>query len=333
MPKINDELTVLGDVHLGRKFRTNVPLHRIGEREEMVWAQFEAELNSVTTPLLVQMGDLFESFSVEEAVVLRAFEIIKRAAERNPQTQFIFLRGNHDASRDTNKKSSFDVLAELFARGYNVRLMQEAEANYLYYFLPWHPFKSANELLQGAAADAAARDWGKHPVKGIFCHCDVKSYGGSEFNLVPTKLAAELGVQTIYTGHVHLPTTFEQDGVTVNVVGSMAPYAHGEDPDDTMYQTLSAEEVLEGDLARFKNVNLRVTYVEQIPLLPEIDCLSLSFKKLNQVEEGEEADIEVSFENFDMQKLFQESLTKFLVGSEVSDKILQKFNERRNHHA
>lgn len=34
----------LGDVHLGRRFTQGVPLHRRGEREALVLAQFAAEL-------------------------------------------------------------------------------------------------------------------------------------------------------------------------------------------------------------------------------------------------------------------------------------------------
>lgn len=331
MPKINEELTVLGDVHLGKKFRTNVPLHRLGEREEMVWKQFEAELMAVSTMLMVQMGDLFESFSVEEATVLRAAEIIRRAADANPKTQFVFLRGNHDASRDASKKSSFDVLAELFTRGYNVRILRDPEVRYGYMFLPWHPFKTSNALMQEAYENYLGVE--DLPVKGVFCHCDVDSFGGSEFNLVPTGLARTLEINTIYTGHVHLPRVFEREGVEVNVVGSMSPYAHGEDPDHVLYQTLSAPEVLESDPERFKNVNLRVTYQDQPPVLPEIDCLALSFKKFQSKEVEDEANIEVKFEDFDISKMFQESLKKFEVGDEVASLILTKFNERRNTHA
>ena len=47
MPLFNlDGMTVntIGDPHLGRSFKTGVPLHRLGDREAMVWKEFERQL-------------------------------------------------------------------------------------------------------------------------------------------------------------------------------------------------------------------------------------------------------------------------------------------------
>ena len=68
----------IGDPHLGRVFKTGVPLHRRGEREEMVWATFEKALTENTQDIdaIVIMGDLFDKMHVPNAVVLRASDLL-----------------------------------------------------------------------------------------------------------------------------------------------------------------------------------------------------------------------------------------------------------------
>jgi DNA repair exonuclease SbcCD nuclease subunit len=323
-----DQLRTLGDVHLGKHFSTGVPMHRRGEREEMVWEQFENELMVPHTKVMVQPGDLFNEFAVPEAVVLRAAGIVKRAAWKNPDTLYIFYRGNHDASRDKDKNSSFDVFQELLMLVPNVLVLTEVvlypHDGKLYGFMPWHPFKSSTELAmqlldmmkEGEQLDAA------------FCHCEIKSYGGTDDNLIPIPVLKHR-TKLVYTGHIHQPQTFEQDGVEVVVTGSMQPYAHGEDLEDKWYKTVTFADMLLNPAAPecFKNVNLRVLVADgEVP--PEIDCLSLTTKKVTQVEEGEVE--EVQLESFDMNALFRMTLIEHAVGQVVSDKILNKFAERQH---
>src|SRR5687768_4374292 len=98
MGRIIMGVTVLGDVHLDKKFRTGVPIHRLGEREEMVWKQFEESIANCSTAGHCQVGDIFDQMCVSESTVLRAANIYKYYAKLNPHKKYVIYRGNHDAS-------------------------------------------------------------------------------------------------------------------------------------------------------------------------------------------------------------------------------------------
>ena len=111
----------LGDPHLGKKFTTGVPVHRRGDREKLVAETFQNSFKNLDEiKLHICVGDLFDKFRVPEEVILFAAQTYRNAAEYNPDTQFIVLRGNHDASRDTDFKSSFDVFTALVGSVENI---------------------------------------------------------------------------------------------------------------------------------------------------------------------------------------------------------------------
>ena len=90
-------LTLLGDPHLGKRFVTGVPLHRVGDRERMVWEDFHHSIAACRTPMHVCMGDLFDKFIVAPEVLMGAFQAYLQAPS---SVDYIILRGNHDVSRD-----------------------------------------------------------------------------------------------------------------------------------------------------------------------------------------------------------------------------------------
>src|SRR5689334_1109340 len=119
-------VSTLGDPHLGKRFIEGVPLHRRGEREVQQWVEFDRSLNDVNgASYHVMMGDLFDNFSVDETTVLRAAEHYVSAAARHRGTHYYILRGNHDAVRDADKKSSFDVFHALVATEENITVVRE----------------------------------------------------------------------------------------------------------------------------------------------------------------------------------------------------------------
>lgn len=330
---MSDNITKLGDVHLGRKFVTGVPLHRRGDREAMVWKQFTESLWNCKTLFHVQTGDLFDQFAVPEALLLATALVYKDAALFNPDTTYVIYRGNHDASRDTDKASSFDVLAELLSGIENIYVLRDpttiSHAQGHLGFIPWHPFKSSEELAQELISQAMCLI----SFEAIFGHFEVDSFGGHDFNLIPTKTLAAV-TKTIYTGHIHLPTEFERDGVRVVVVGSMQPYAHGEDPRTDWYETVSftdLQEDLEDGTTRFQDINLRVI-VRPGEVVPEVDCLSLITKPfVEKVEEDDEPDnLEVNFADFNMHSLFTGCLAEAQVRPVIAERIMNKYEELKN---
>lgn len=318
-------VTLLGDVHLDKKFRVGVPLHRLGEREELVWKQFEFSLANCHTDIHCQVGDIFDRMCVSETAVLRAAGLYKYWAKANPSTKFILYRGNHDASRNSNLKSSFDVLAELLAGVPNIRVFKDTVGMVDNYgFLPWHPFKTADQL----AFDLVSLCKGKK-LDAVFCHCDVDHFGGSSDNLIPTTILSQI-TDTVVTGHIHIPDEFDRDGVHVIVTGSMQPYSHAEDLKQTLYKTLTLQEYEEEFPEQWKYMNLRIL-LQPGEILPEApDCLSFIGKAVGVIDdEPDDSEIEVSFDNFDMDALFHDVMREREVGQQVMEEIWKKYKEVR----
>lgn len=323
-----EDVTLLGDVHLEKKFRTGVPLHRLGEREGLVWADFEASLHEARLrPYHVQVGDIFDQMCVSETAVLKTASLYRFYAERAPGTRFIIIRGNHDASRDITKKSSFDILAELLAPVPNITVFKESVGVIGDYgFLPWHPFKSSAQL----AFDLVSLTKGKK-LKAVFCHCDIGTFGGNDDNLIPTKILSQI-TDVVVTGHVHVPDTYSQDGVTVVVTGSMQPYTHNEDLTNVLYRTLTLQEFQDGLYKDdWKGLNLRILLKpgEILPMAP--DCLSFIGKTVadSDPEELDDYEEEVGFNTFDMDAIFKQVMQEREVGPEVAEKINAKYSEIR----
>lgn len=290
---------LIGDPHLGRVFKTGVPTHRIGEREADVTLDFTQQVSSSdNTPILV-MGDLFDKYSVSENIVLDVAETLNSTAEWK---KIYVLRGNHDSSRDSVRKGSFDVLEKLCPDVIFVKTFHEIvlpnSAGRLALF-GYDAFKSATELassLQQGANYLAA-----------FGHWDLTSHG-SDFNLVPTEVFAELKIPVAYTGHIHKAQTIERHGVTVHAVGSMQPYAHGEQAEgDLLYQTLTLDEFNARNPEDFLDVNLRILLKGGEVFDTQLDCLSLVFK---HIAEDEAEPLDVAYDSFDSDNI----LTECLVG-------------------
>lgn len=331
----------MGDAHLGRKFIEFVPLHRRGHREHMVMTDFKAKLRECTSELFVQVGDLFDGFSVDDAVVLEAALSLRNEAKENEGKRvYVFYRGNHDASKDTNKASSFDVFAELLHGSPNVHVLKRPEVitmkstGQMFGFIPWSPFRSSTELAYDLIeyARPLMKTKGIEKLDTVYGHWDVDSFGGSDFNLVPTAMLKNI-TDKIVTGHVHTPTAFVRDGIEVTVTGSMQPYSHGEDPVGLYYKTIPFETYQNygpTELAWCRNLNLRILVKEGENPEP-CDCLSFRTKKVTEKAEADEApDLDVQIEDFNMDNLFRETLNGREVKASVQEQILSKWTELKN---
>jgi DNA repair exonuclease SbcCD nuclease subunit len=264
-----DDFTLLGDVHLGRRFRVGVPLHRVGERERMVWADFESSIVNVGTPFHVCMGDIFDRFIVPPEVVLRAAEIYRRAPRT---TEFFVLRGNHDVSRDTTRASSFDLFRHLVP---HVHVIDTLRVRDNLAFVPFCPFTPVEEQIRQLPDG----------LELVFMHHDFVDFGGDQ--VIPTKLLAEKGITRVVNGHDHVARTETRHGVEVIMTGSMQPYSHAEDPDERFYVTTTLDRL--GDVTN-KHVRLALREGEDPPA--DLDCLSLTIQRVQNVEEIEPMNIE-----------------------------------------
>lgn len=303
---------LIGDPHLGRVFKTGVPTHRLGDRERLVEEQFYAEISDRTSVPVIIMGDLFDKYSVPESLVLWAADKLNEAAEWK---KIYVLRGNHDLSRDEEKRGSFDVLEKLcpnvvFVKGiYEIQL----ENGYLALF-GYDAFKSATELANQLTVNCN--------YLAAFGHYDLTSHG-SDFNLVPTEVFAALKIPTVYTGHIHRAQTIERHGVTVHAVGSMQPYAHGEQAEgDLLYQTLTLDEFNARNPEEFENVNLRILLKGDEVFDTQLDCLSLVFK---HIADAEAEPLEVAYDSFNSDNILTECLDG--VSANLADWIRTRLGE------
>lgn len=299
-------LYLLGDPHLGRSFVNGVPLGRRGEREAMVWQDFLRALHQPlgSVDLHVCLGDLFDKWIVSYDLILKVAEEYEKAARANPSCTFLILKGNHDWIRDLERRSAFDVFTKLVAGVSNIVIVDRPTVHSGLVFYPWHPLWTAREKCAEFVRE-----------KILFGHFDTEF---SDHNMVPT----ELHFDRIYTGHVHKPERFTRHGTEVVVVGSLQPYAHGEEVNDDLYVTLRAEEV-SGDL-RMKCVRIIGRYDG------DIDCLQLGFK----AEAKDDQPIEtVTMGDFDMDKLFAEAFAEAGVSAERTAEVLEHYHTKRTANA
>ncbi|RWH49587.1 MAG: hypothetical protein E5V72_03405 [Mesorhizobium sp.] len=305
---------ILGDPHLGRAFVRGVSLEKRGLREKMVMDDFQQRLaTSCQYDAFICVGDLFDKWAVPYSVVFQAAWVYLQAARKNPQTSYYVLAGNHDISRDLEKKGALDLFELIVGNLTNVFVIRHTNGGYVTKiggdrvgFFPFHPTKPAEDLVTDKIDVAIG-------------HYDT-IFG--EDNMIPTKRLAEVGCKVAYTGHVHLPDEFERDGVKVIQVGSMQPYAHGEDTGE-MYVTLGLGE-LEGKDLSDKCVRVLLAPGERLD--QEVDCLQLTFKRIGVVEEDTE---EVSMGDFNLMALFGQAFEEAAVPDDVRSQILTRFEETR----
>ncbi|WP_299791651.1 metallophosphoesterase [uncultured Marivita sp.] len=307
-------IDIMGDPHLGKTFVHGVPLHRRGDREAMVWEAFRANLEAAESDLHVCVGDLFERPIVPYDAILKAADIYRKVASDKPQTKFVILRGNHDCLvRDLERASAFDLFARLVSDVPNIIVVSDVVMIDGYLFVGYDPVTPL--------ADRITED--HRAAKAAFFHAETEGYG-KDFNVIPFERLAELDIRQVYNGHEHKPARCIKHGVDVTVVGSLQPYAHGEEIDDTLYVTLTLSELATaGDLSK-KCVRILLEPGETLD--QEIDCLQLTIKRNADVE----AEVgEVTLGEFDIDALFKQAFAEANVSEDLTNTMLQRFHERR----
>jgi hypothetical protein len=275
----------------------------------MVWNAFKQSFEG-DYDIHICMGDLFDKPYVSYDLIVQVANFYMETSYKRRSSEFVVLKGNHDWTRDLTKISAFDLFARLtqtkvlcldkpmVASGWP-QLSGQSVA-----FCPYDPVKPAAEIIAGLPE-----------VEVYFGHWDVDRRSPPH-NLVPYEL---LEGKTVYTGHDHIARV--ENGV--NVVGSLQPYSHGEDPNETLYVTRPLSYVRE-NADEFTNKCLRVDLAPGEALDFPVDCLQLSVRRVGT--DGR-VDDDISVESdFDLDRLFNEALE----GSSVAALVRDKFNELRS---
>lgn len=319
-------IKVVGDCHLGRKFMNGVPFHRRGDREAMMWAQFYSEMSPDThadVGMIVQVGDIFDKAVVPYDVVMQAAKIIKMKAAAYPNVKFVVIAGNHDLSKDVEKVSAFQLLAMICQDVENIHILTEPALITVkgekFAFFPYSVDKSASDVVLDFIQDIDDID----NVAAAFGHWDTTNYGGD--NTMPHSELARL-TEEAYTGHIHLPgVIIASESYRAEKIGSMQPMAHGEEVNEDLYVTRTLDQ-LAGEDFTYKCLRVLLKPGEEAP---SVECLQLTVKRVDEVGEVIEDDIDVNFDAFNMDALFSASMTEAGVSGKVSEMIKGKLIEMR----
>lgn len=317
----------IGDPHLGKKFNNGVPLHRKGEREAEQMKKFQEELldlfdsegNKVEAVIIV--GDLFDQFHVSNEVIAKTFEILDQVAITNDDVTFLILRGNHDVTRNTALRSSFDLLSLMCRNLVNVhpipiKTIWTFEGNKHILLCPYDEFVSTKEAFSGIGNGM----YDSFQFEFVVGHWDTIAFT-NDHNLMPVEQMSKV-TKLIINGHEHTPMDYNVGDVRIIKTGSMLPYSHGEDPNEEYYVTRTLEQVLETPDA-FKDKCLRITLKKGQELPAEIDARQITIKYVTEEETDE---TEVVMEEFSIKTLYDEVMKENEVSDELAKEYWEKFN-------
>ena len=305
-------MKLIGDPHLGREFRAHVPLDRIGDREKMMFEQFERELNESSDTTVI-VGDLFDRPLVSIQTLWKTLDIIISASASQPNRKIIIMAGNHDLNKATEVRGSFHVLGVALERVPNVYVLLEPTVIDDVAYFPWQYEKTAEEQVEvfNALPSTAIGHW------------DLESFGDHDSHLCPARSLRAKGVDTIYSGHWHIAGTYTVDSFDVICTGSMQPMTHAEDPKGNMYVTLNLTDYEAKDDSYFANRYVRVRCIKGEEVTPPTTCLGFKLEPIDP--EAVETE-RVNLGNFDMNDILNQAFTSFEIPTEIQSFIKEKIH-------
>jgi hypothetical protein len=306
-------MKLIGDPHIGREFKNNVPLDRRGEREEMMLAELDKQL-FVPDDLIVIVGDLFDHWHIKWHYLDETLNLFLEWQHRNPKKHLVILQGNHDYSPSKGVRGAFDILELALTPYSNIHVVRRPETLCGIMFFPWQWERSALEQLDDINlwTDTAIGHW------------DLVDYGGDTGHLCPAGELAKRGVKRIIGGHWHIAGDYDVGGIIVQCTGSMQPMTHAEDPEGKMYVTLTEEEYARTSPEEFKDKYVRVYIGPKGTAEAPPTCLGFKVQKAGTDQKVEER---VTLGDFDIQKILDKNLKANEVPEPVSKEIKEHLRD------
>lgn len=170
-------------------------------------------------------GDLYDSFLVTNAVLLRTYAELATRLTSGAITELFLARGNHDIAKDSTKLSSFDLLGALLIDSYPDKVVVITEPTVISWaegIEAWVVPHAPNQDL----FDMWLEQVRSEPTPVIFIHCNYANGFAAEsdhsLNITVEQCAAleAAGVKKIVMAHEH------QQGIRPNgviIVGNQWP--------------------------------------------------------------------------------------------------------------
>ena len=111
----------------------------------------------------------------------------------------------------------------------------------------------------------------------------------------------------------------------VTVVGSLQPFAHGEEIDEHLYLTRSLAAV-KADPSLYRDKCLRIDLLPGEIFDSDLDCLQLTLRRVGEEPASEET---VSLGDFDLMKLFTQAFDQQQVPHPIRTLILDRYQDNR----
>ena len=311
------KIGIIGDVHIGKTFRTGVPKNRLGERESMILSQL-TDLLDRDVDYTILVGDLFDKVRVSNSDLYNLISIVDHAVISKPETTFAIINGNHDMPKEVGRISSFQLFQKYFERAShsNLKIISKhnleniikiPEKKVLLYLSHYNAFSSLDEELDNDLL-LTQDDLDNYSYRIAFGHWETIDFGSDHFidRDVPSIVLQQFNA--VITGHEHRPKLTIVEHVPVLTSGSMQPYAYGEElPDEKdFYVTITSEAIkerLKKDPTAFAKSYVKILVESTEDLVEPFDCLGRTYKNVSTKQKDvEEEDFVVHTEPLSFQK-------------------------------
>lgn len=196
-------LTIINDTHLGVRRSAGTTKESQAALSGFILDKFDDLLTLADGGNLLINGDLFDRFEVDKLTEFEAFRMLSDWLRRNNSCRLFLAAGNHDLSRDSSRRSSFDNLCrylQSFASAQVVEINGELYCSDGWGVIP----HMANQELFDAELEKALNT----SIKHLFLHCNYDNHFAAQtdhsLNLSAEQASkfAERGI-TLVLAHEH----------------------------------------------------------------------------------------------------------------------------------
>lgn len=257
-------LTIINDTHLGVRRSAGTTKDSQHALSQYILSAFGDLLSLADSGDLLINGDLFDRFEVDKLTEFETFRQLVEWLRRNPSQHLFLAAGNHDLSRDSSRRSSFDNLCQ-YLRSF--ALAQVVVINGGFHQIDdWAviPHMANQELFDAELEKALNND-----IKHLFLHCNYDNHFAAQadhsLNLSAEQALkfAERGI-TLVLAHEHNKRRIGNVVIVGNQIAtSVADLAN--DTGDKQYAVLRDGELTTEDFWPVSELYTAVDWQDELP--------------------------------------------------------------------